>query len=326
MGKEKYIMALLLCVPVIFTFGGCCALPVKEKQAPQNITTDSIADFYAEFFLADRWTMEENHNFSFRITPDESGVLMVYEDISHISHPADTYIAGKLQEIVTDYKLQQMDGRDKITHGLAPTHQKCSLTVNYASGDKLHFSVNNDPHAQWAQAMYDAFAEWFAENGNETLYPKKEDSLPVSVSIRYMAEGKTYSYTTISDTSADKYQLKKSVYDSNLKKNIREEYVQISDDYFETAGKIISSYNIVRMYDFSHYDHSAKDYGNHDRGYYGMGVRTAADERDSENTSFRLIVKFHSGKTVNISTSKPSELAGMMAFITELAEYHSSVF
>ena len=327
MGKEKYIVALLLCTPVIFGFGGCSKPSAgEENQSPQNISPGGIADFYAEFFLADRWTLAENHNFLFRIAPDENGTLTVYEHISQISHPADADITVALQKIIADYNLWQMNGADKITPGLAPTHQKCSLTVNYTNGDKLQFSVNNDPHAQWAQAMYGVFADWFAARGEHTLYPQNETSLPVSVSIRYMAEGKTYSYTTISDTATDRCRIKKSVYDNLLKKNIREEYVQMPDDYFETAGKIISSYNIVRMYDFSRYDHFAKDYGNHSRGYYGMGVRTAADERDSENTSFRLTVKFHSGKTVNISTSKPSELDGMTAFITELAEYHSSVF
>lgn len=302
----------------------------QENELPQispsssAIQQEKISDFYTEFFLADRWTSSGSHKFCFRINRDENGTLTIYEDISSISFPADDSITENLHHILTEYSLFDMNGTDKITPGVAPEYQKCSMTVNYDSGKKLEFSTNNNPHSRWAEEIYTLFADWFADKGNFTLYPEKEISLPLRIDISYTAGGKTISYRTM--TSADNcHIIKKQIYDDTLGKNICTEQTALPLYYFEKAAEIINRHNLVLKYDFSRYDHFAKDYGNHDRGYYGMGERTDRNEKDSDSISFSLYLKFQSGRTIDINTSKESELSSMMPLISELLEYHNSV-
>ena len=339
------IMLILIAVLVICTLAVYFKINAKthivdEPNSQENkptqvssITLDEqqakISAFYTEFFLADRWTSSDSHKFCFRIDRDENGILTVYEDISSISFPADVSIIENINYILTEYNLFDMDGTYKVTPGVAPEYQKCSMAVNYDSGKKLQFTINNNPHARWAEEIYTVFADWFADKGNFTLFPEKETSLPLRIDISYTENEKTYSYRTIVSSDkldpSDGFIIKKKIYDTSLGKNIYTGQAELPSDYFEKAGEIIHRHNIVLKYDFSHYDHFAQDYGNHHRGYYGMGERTDRNEKDSDSISFSLYVKFQSGRTIDINTSKESELSSMIPFISELMEYHNSV-
>lgn len=332
LGKEKYIITALLCASVVIAFGGCKATQSGGKtdktdySAPKAITSDEISGFCATFFLSDRWTASGSHDFCFRIQPDENGVLTVYEDVAQISFAADSDILKKLQAVIAENNLADMNGTNITASSLAPGYQRCSVEVDYASGEKLQFSAGNNPRAQWANMMYDLFAGWFAEKGNTDLYPPKETSPVERFTLKYKDEHQHFRYRTDTNSSSgEKIFIEKTVYDISTGRTVSVESVAAADDYGKVVAAILDSYGLVMKYDFSRYDSFAGDYGNHDRGYYGMGTRTAADEKDADSISLDIQIKYQSGKTVNISTAKPSEIEGMQPLLAELTEYHSSL-
>ena len=333
--KGKYIMAALFCASMVLGFCGCGkTAQTGEKtngpdySAPKIIKSDEISGFYADFFLGNRWTATDSHNFCFRIDADENGVLTVHEDVLQISHPADSEIMASLQDVISENKLSEMNGINSVTASLAPGYQRCSVTVDYISGEKLQFDVNNDPHAQWAEDVYTVFADWFAQNGNSMLYPKAETSPIESFVLKYKDDNQSLRYRTNVKVfeETESVFIEKTVYDILTDKTVSSITVPASNDYYKDIAEIIDSCNLVRNYDFSRYDHYAKDYGNHDRGYYGMGTRTDADEKDADNLLVNIYIKYQSGKTINIKTSKTSEIEGMKPLLAELVEYHSSLF
>ena len=98
------------------------------------------------------------------------------------------------------------------------------------------------------------------------------------------------------------------------------------DDYYEKVGEIVSKYGVYRKYRFSAYSRAEGNYSNHDNGYFGMGTKTDADEEDSADTILEIEIEYKSGERVFIETRKPSELEGVKSMLTELMDYHDSLF
>lgn len=185
--KGKHMMAVLLCVSAIFGLGGCKkewkTEPIAggitdhtDYNAPKVIESKEIAEFYASFYLRDRWTAANRHTFAFQVKNDDDGGLTASEKNSGISFPADETLLSALQTVIDEQELAAMNGVDRITAGLPPEYQACTLRVNYKSGETLTFTVNNDPNAEWAERFYAVFAEWFSEKGDNSLFPAQETS------------------------------------------------------------------------------------------------------------------------------------------------------
>ncbi|MBE7003537.1 MAG: hypothetical protein E7425_04515 [Ruminococcaceae bacterium] len=335
--KGRRIMAALLCLLSLLGLGGCkkpAAAPPEEPisggvtnrtdyNAPKTITSKDIAELDASFLLETRWKSEQRDNsFHFTVKPDAQGVLTASEEVLGISCPADGALLTALQEIVDRYKLASWNGVYRVTAGLAPEYRPGGLNVRYASGETLAFTTDNDPFAEWAEAFYDAFALWFAEKGDDSLYPK-EDSQVVDFRVEYTEDERYFRYLGV-DVSAE---LAVSGEAHLLCRDDGESkaYVPFPADYYEQITAILAKYDLVRRYNFSWYDHAADNYGNHDAGYFGMGPG-ADGEPDAETLELILSADYESGEKIRIETRKASELAGMSPLLAELDAYHASLF
>jgi len=136
----------------------------NDPDAPKVIESTEIVGFSVAFFLAERWTEEEDHRFDFQIKPDENGVLTAYEQYSGIRCPADETLLNALQEVISQNNLAAMNGIYEVTAGLPPEYNARRLEVEYASGEKLYYTVDNDPYETWAVQVCDVFVDWFHAN------------------------------------------------------------------------------------------------------------------------------------------------------------------
>ena len=343
--KTGTVITLLLCL--IMTVGIYGTVPASYQEAepvdggtanrtdysaPKEIISDTITGFDASFSLFTRWKSDEYDNFfRFRIKKDEQGVLTASEDILGISYPADEELLTALQEVITKNDLAALNGIYDVTAGLPPEYSEGGLTVDYDSGEVLSFTTDNNPYALWAEEVYDVFAEWFAANGNDSLYPPKEDSLVNYIRIYFIDKGLYIdcSETTVDESRAidgETHLLCISVYDAGISDNIIEEYILFPEDYYETVTEIIDWHDIVRNYDFSIYDHDSGLFDMHDQGYYGMGSGKPADqETDSEDMSLDIFIEYESGRTLDIETAKESEIEALKPVLTELLVYYDNI-
>ncbi len=302
-----------------------------DLQAPKEIKSKEITDFYASFYLDNRWASEDQHDFVFKVTKDEKDVLTASESNSGISHPADQELLDALQKVVDEHHLAHNNGVYKVTAGLPPEYQERSVTILYASGEKLNFTVNNDPVAEWAEDFYTVFADWFSANGDNSLRPEIESSQLTDCYFLYKNGKKIYHYS-VRDVSEEKavdgetHLLEKFATETGSLKSAQPVYIPVPEDYFEKITEIIANTDLLRSYEFSRYDPVAHNYGNHDNGYYGMGVRPENEEPDAEDLEFIMVLNYESGNHFHIKTKKPSELEGMQEIIDKLMEYHNSLF
>ena len=305
---------------------------LTDYDAPKEIKSKDITDFQASFFISTRWRGEEEHEFNFQVKPDENGALTAYETNSGISVTADEELLIKIQEIIDKYDLVSKNGVYEVNYSLPPECQGCEMNVDYASGEAFKFTIINEPYSQWAEAFYDVFAEYFAEKGDESLYPEKETSAVTRFDMRMNEKGVWYDYggVNVQDEMAingEKYLLSRDIYDENAQKTISEDYIVFPEGYYEKITEILDKYNVVRKYEFSRYDRQENNYGNHDAGYFGWGDKTTADgEEDAQDRKVDIYVEFGSGKRLNIETSKASEIDAMKPILDELTEYLDSLF
>ena len=301
----------------------------KDPDAPDHITSSHITELQADFFLATRWHGDEDGFFNFSVTENEDGSYTVIEKNTQLSTSADASMLNQLQAVIKKYDLVSMNGVYDVTAGLPPEYQPGGLTVIYDSGEKLSFTTDNNPYAEWAEEFYDIIAEQYAENGEEGLYPDPDTSLIAKMRIHLIDDNLEYSYGGVNVSQSDAikgetYLLNRSVYDLKKNKTVKDKYLLFPDDYYEKITDIINSYGLVRTYDFSRYDHEANNYGNHERGYYGMGPHPE-DEEDSETKSLRFSLTFESGKRMSVETKKESEIEAFRPLINELIVYIDSL-
>ena len=335
-------MAALLCASLLFGMAGCTkpaetpeepepidgGTTIKtDPDAPKVIESKDIRAFSANFFLVNRWRgeMEDwNRFFEFRIENDENGTLMATETHSGASLPADKDLLNALQIVIDGYDLASRNGVYEVTAGLPPEYQESTLQVSYESGEYLTFTVNNEPEAKWAEAVFDVFAEWFAANGDDSLESARESSLVTRFDIDSVEDAVYLRYGGIKvaeDEAIDgeNYLLEWSVYDDAAQTQIEEEFIRFPEDYYERITEILAKYDVVLKYDRSYYDHSD--------GYYGMSGKGPDDgEADLENRRLDIYIEFESGKSMSIETSKESELEALKPMLDEIFEYHASLF
>lgn len=304
-----------------------------DENAPKEIVSKDIVGMNVEIYALTRWTNDRDgeEEYNFVIEKDENDVLTVYEKEHGLSHSADDEILKEVQDIIDKNKLAYDNGLYEVTAGLAPAYHPRKFEVNYASGEKLTFTVNNNPEALWEEEMWDAFAAWFAKNGDDSMYPPREET-EVNHFVLWYTEDNVYMHfngvTVPEDEAIDgernllEYRLSDS--EGNLQE---EKFILYPDDYYKKITEIVSKYDPVTKYDFSIYDRKDHNFGNHDNGYYGWGDKTSLDEEaDSEDDSVRLSIEYESGTRLNIKTAKPGEIEGMKPMTDELIEYHKSLF
>lgn len=178
---KRVFLSTVLCTLTLIGLGeGVDAVPIDggvtdrtDHQAPKAIVSKDITDLYARFFLFDEGSDNgEGDVYTFEIK--ETGtVLMAFESRSGLSFPADKKLLRKLQDIIDKHSLAAYNGVYEITAGLPVEFQPCDFTAGYASGEVLHFTMDNDPEAEWAREVYQTFAEWFAKKGDASLLTKK---------------------------------------------------------------------------------------------------------------------------------------------------------
>ncbi len=280
-----------------------------DTDAPKTIGSDEISDFYANFYLAWRFRGDDRddyrtHQFEFSVKPDGTGKLLASESNSGVSLPADEELLNALQAVIRENRLELKNGVYEVTAGLPPEYWPCELTVNYGSGEKLTFTEDNNPEAEWAEDIYDIFAGWFKENGDDSLYPDKYAAKATRFSIEYYDHGEIIDFST-------------------ALKDINGNFPVLPDGYYDRVTEIFSEYDMALKYDFSEFNHEELLINNHDLGFYGMsGHKPDYEEPDSEDAFVDIYVEFDDGRRFNIETKKESEIEGMKPMLDEFAEYH----
>ena len=328
--KGRFIMITLLTVLMAFGVAGCHRERVEsggvtdktDPNAPKEIKSKDITEFSVNFYHETRKNIDDEQFFNFEVKKSDQGVLMAVENKTGISGEADEDLLKSLQEVIDRYHLVAMNGYYRVTAGLPPECQKSTLLVLYESGEKLTFTTNNNPSARWTAAIYDVFAKWFASKGNDSLYPKREDTPVTRMDIHIVENNIVRRFETMyvkeeNAIDGDNHLLTKLIWDDEKKETIERKYIRIPEDYYENITAILKKYDFDLKYGYSYFEHH--------KGFYGFNELYDLDEQDTDDF-VDLYIEFESGDRMSLETRKASEIAAMKDLLNDLITYNDPLF
>ena len=327
----KHWIFLLLIPALAFVLAGCGpdadTVPEEEPieggntthidaNAPKTIESKEIADFYAHFYLQGEWGKGDgDREYIFEVKPDESGALIASESGSGVQMTADEELLAALQRVIDENQLASQNGIYDVTAGLPPEFQACGVDINYASGENLTFTINNEPEAPWAQGIYLAFADWFASKGDDRFVPPRETGQIIRLRFDWKKDGKHYAYGDINvpeemAIDGQTLVLNKDIYNYGTETTELDLYRAFPEDYFDRISEIFASYDWRA---FSHYS-----------VLYGQGRENFDPWPDAGD--LEIYLEYENGHRENIMVSEPSDIALLQPLLDDLLGYLDGLF
>ena len=287
-----------------------------DANAPKEIESGEIADFYAHFYLVGEWGKDDgDREYIFEVKPDENGVLIASESGSGAQMTADEALLAALQRVIDENELAKNNGIYDVTAGLPPEFQACSVDVNYVSGEYLTFTINNEPESPWAQGFYLAFSDWFAAKGDDRFVPPRETGHVTRLRFDWKKDGKHYSYGDIKvpeemAIDGQTLVLNKDIYSYGTEKTEVDLFCAFPEDYFDRISEIFASHDLRS---FSRYS-----------VLYGQGRENFDPWPDKGD--LEIYLEYEGGHRENIMVSEPSDIALLQPLLDDLLGYLDGLF
>lgn len=281
-----------------------------DPNAPKTIESKEIERFEATFCLAGEWSEGRTDQFyTFTVENNRKGAMVAAEKVTGANTFASDAFLTQLQNIIDAYRLVENNGVYRVTAGLAPEYQECSVYVEYISGEKLTFTVNNDPDAEWAKAVYLLFADLFAREGNAALEPPRYTGEVVDLHLVLKENGKTIEYKT--DASEDKSGEQIAQYRYDDQGGFVRKAKPVPADYREMLTELVGNFDL-RAFDPS-------------SALYGWGRSKSTDTGDG---SFRLLlyIDYADGYFIQIDTTEKSDYELLRPLVEDLLNYYEMIF
>lgn len=153
----------------LFTFGGCSRPSDTDcmdggvtrrhsYDAPKVILSTEIVALDTNFFLYEedgrggtRWV--------FSVRRDGGDFLLSVRKRGRdaVEKAVSKDFLKEVHDVIVKHDLVRRNGFDEVTSGLPFECAPCSLSVDYASGERLYFCMDGDPEALWARDLKTLF-------------------------------------------------------------------------------------------------------------------------------------------------------------------------
>ncbi len=323
------IAAALLGALLLLTLWGCSAKqtltdpPISggttdktDPNAPKTIESTEIESLSAVFCLLGEWTPgREDVNYRFEVAKGADGALTARVDPLGLSAPADEALLASLQKVIADNALASRNGEYRVTAGLAPGYQECSLAVTYASGETLSFTVNNDPDASWSREMYLIFADWFASQGDDSLVPPRRTGPVTSVTLEFSDGGRTAEYRAVEAQEKDaiegeRHLFRRRISDDESGKVISADHARFPADFEQNVAAILDRFDLRPFDTWS--------------VLYGEG--RAMENEDVVPPVLQLHIVYEDGARMNIDSGDERDVELLRPLLAELTSYFDTLF
>ena len=181
---KKLLSLLLLAAAALGTFfalGGCgggsransgdCADDCidggvtrrSSYDAPKVIQSTEPVALDTDFFLYDEDGGGTGWSFAVRREGDEFLLSLKKRGKEAVEKPVGKDFLSEVHDVIMKHDLARLNGFDEVTSGLPYEYAPCSLSVDYAGGERLYFHMDGDPEAEWARELRNLFLEVLAE-------------------------------------------------------------------------------------------------------------------------------------------------------------------
>ena len=144
----------------------------SDKNAPKVIDSRELTYFSYQFFLYGKYNYEKDSGYSFEVKKMDDGTVSLEEKSCYkVKCSTDEHILAALQSLIEKYGLAKMNGVDEHTAGLPVEFQPCYFRAEYASGESIRYSTNNNPDDPFSREVVKLLGDEFAARGEDCFQP-----------------------------------------------------------------------------------------------------------------------------------------------------------
>ena len=159
----------------LLAFGGCTRSGDTDAMdggvtrrhsydAPKVIHSTEIVALDTNFFLYDD-DGSGGTGWSFSVRRDGGSFLLSVRKRGRdaVEAVVSEDFLKEAHAVILKHDLPRRNGFDEVTSGLPFQYSSCSLSVDYASGERLYFRKDGDPDAAWARDLRNLFLSTLEE-------------------------------------------------------------------------------------------------------------------------------------------------------------------
>lgn len=260
---------LVLAACVVFRIANPAKAPISggnteytDPDAPKTIASREITAFRTGFWYRDARDESANGKYTFEIDEDRNGEwILTVSGVFQGSTTVDEATLNRVQELIDEYELVELNGWYSVTAGLAPEYSPCSMTAEYASGERLTFTCDGDPATPWYAAFWDCFIQKFINAGYAEFAPPREAVTIKNCTIDFSEGARAYSYGIITDEDGVQ-RFYRTEYDMEQRTLLRDDRAELDNALLEGLQNVIEECGFERLassYDF-YMKHEAEAY------------------------------------------------------------------
>ena len=156
----------------------------SSYDAPKVIRSAEIVALDTNFFLLDR--EEGGHgrggrHWAFEVRREGEAFLLTARPRGQEARAVavDEAFLREVHAVILKHDLPRRNGFDEVTSGLPVQYSSCSLSVDYASGERLYFRKDGDPRSAWAGDLKALFLRALASPRSSTVQEAEPLAPPV---------------------------------------------------------------------------------------------------------------------------------------------------
>jgi hypothetical protein len=135
----------------------------SSYDAPKVIQSTEPVALDTNFFLYDEDGGGTSWSFAVRREGDKFLLSLKKRGRDIVEKTVDKDFLDEVHAVIVKHDLARLNGFDEVTSGLPYEYAPCSLSVDYASGERLYFHMDGDPEAAWARELRNLFLKALGE-------------------------------------------------------------------------------------------------------------------------------------------------------------------
>ena len=169
----------------------------SNNNAPKTIKSETLLSFSTHFFLYGDFGREFDSFYAISVVKTDTGKMILSESGHKITCETNTEYLNGIQALIKKHNLASINGMDKHTGGLPAEFQPCYFCAEYDSGEKLYFSIDNNPNSPWGSDILELTKEEFSRNGITALNPPPEMEKITRFILSYTKGNMRYNFSEI---------------------------------------------------------------------------------------------------------------------------------
>lgn len=237
----------------------------SDYNAPKEIKSENLISFSCNYFLYGELGREFDSSYGISVKKNSDGKYILCGEVHDISCDTNEEYLRKVQKIIKENNFASINGVNSYTNGLPSEFQPCYFSAEYDSGEKIYFSVDNNPQSNWGKELLRITQAEFTAHGITDINPPIETSVVTRFILSYTDADICYNFSeievpvegvhkSIEELATEGFaegeyetKIQYQIWNRADNSEIRTYRADIDETYYKGLGDVISQSNIYEF-------------------------------------------------------------------------------